>query len=103
MYGQMGYTFYSIRNNYARNDMTVNDVTVTGTATDKNGAGITGNYNSQGWWENPANSTPPGGWFVGIEGGYQNLPTAAWDFTNVWYWDDRVNENLPKLRGVGGQ
>jgi hypothetical protein len=56
------------------------------TLSGKDGADITtAEYNSESWWRNASN--------------WDTVSGSAWDFDNIWEWDDNIN--LPVLRNVG--
>ena len=78
---------WELSNNYANDEMEVNDYPITGYQNDKDGQDIDeGDYNDESWWEDNAT------WSSIAE---------AWDFVNVWAWDEV--RQLPVLRGSGGQ
>jgi hypothetical protein len=79
------------RNNYARSDMLlgVSSTITSDDADGQHGKDITADeYNSEEWWRNAEN------WYT-EDGAF------AWDFVNIWYWDE--DAQLPKLRNVPGQ
>jgi hypothetical protein len=71
-------------NNYAWSDMPF--LPTDATANGKDGKDVSSDdYKSESWWRNASNWSSDG----------------AWNFTDVWIWDDYAK--LPKLRNVGGQ